>query len=136
MFETWMKLTRKEAILALVLGFGTVFAGFGSAYLVAGCATATAPLAPGYSSQFDQTAGQALAAAHALVSKATNDYSSLTPAQQSTEKPILNAFVSAVNTADTVYLAFHAGSATQAQVQTQLNAVSTAQTNYTNQAVK
>jgi len=104
-----------------------------------GCATATAPsvpLAPGYTTPFDQTAGQTLAAAHALVSKATTDYPTLTPAQQSTEKPILNAFVTAVNTADSVYLAFHNGTATQAQVQTQLNAVQTAQTAYTTQAVK
>jgi hypothetical protein len=99
-----------------------------------GCPSATAPappLAPGYTTQFDQTAGQTLAAAHALVAKATADYPSLTPAQQATEKPILNAFVSAVNTADSVYLAFHQGTATQAQVQTQLNAVATAQANYT-----
>jgi hypothetical protein len=104
-----------------------------------GCPSAsspTPPLAPGYTTPFDQTAGQTLAAAHALVAKATADYLSLTPAQQATEKPILNAFVSAVNTADSVYLQFHAGAATQAQVQTQLNNVSTAQANYTSQAVK
>lgn len=108
---------------------------------ILGCpsATTTTPptaLAPGYTSQFDQTAGQTLAAAHALVSKATADYPSLTPAQQATEKPILNAFVLAVNTADSVYLAFHAGTATQAQVQSQLNSVTAAQTAYTSQAVK
>lgn len=106
-----------------------------------GCASATSTtppvaLAPGYTSQFDQTAGQALAAAHALVSKATADYPTLTSAQQATEKPILNAFVAAVNAADTVYLAFHAGTATQAQVQAQLNAVASAQNSYTSQAVK
>lgn len=107
--------------------------------LMLGCPSAnspTPPLAPGYISQFDQTAGQTLAAAHALVLKATADYPSLTPAQQATERPILNAFVAAVNTADTVYLAFHAGTASQAQVQAQLNAVSTAQTSYTSQAVR
>jgi hypothetical protein len=107
--------------------------------LLSGCkvtaTTSPAALAPGYTTPFDQTAGQTLAAAHALVSKATTDYPSLTPAQQATEKPILNAFVSAVNTADSVYLAFHQGTATQAQVQTQLNSVATAQTAYTNQAV-
>lgn len=101
-----------------------------------GCqpATSTTPpaaLAPGYSSQFDQTAGQSLAAAHALVSKGVADYPSLTPSQQATEKPILNAFVTAVNAADAVYLAFHNGAATQAQVQAQLNNVATAQAAYT-----
>jgi hypothetical protein len=121
-----MKLALLSVWLALPLTFGCG-------------ATATTPpaaLAPGYTSQFDQTAGQALAAAHALVAKATADYPTLTAAQQATEKPILNAFVSAVNAADTVYLAFHNGTATQAAVQAQLNAVATAQTNYTNQAVK
>lgn len=107
---------------------------------LAGCPSSVTapptPLAPGYTSQFDQTAGQTLAAAHALVGKAIGDYPSLTTAQQATEKPILNAFVSAVNTADTVYLAFHNGTATQAQVQAQLTAVAQAQNNYTSQAVK
>lgn len=106
-----------------------------------GCPTAStttppAALAPGYTSQFDQTAGQTLAAAHALVTKAIADYPSLTPTQQASEKPILNAFVSAVNAADTVYLAFHNGTATQAQVQAQLTAVSQAQNNYTSQVTK
>jgi hypothetical protein len=98
--------------------------------------TPPAALAPGYSSQFDQTAGQTLAAARALVTKAIADYPTLTAAQQATEKPILNAFVSAVNAADTVYLAFHNGTATQAQVQTQLDEVTTAQTAYTSQVTK
>jgi len=108
---------------------------------LAGCPTAStttppAALAPGYLNQFDQTAGQTLAAAHALVSKATQDYPTLSVAQQLREKTVLNAFVQAVNTADSVYLAYHNGTATQAQVQTQLNFVSQAQSNYTNQAVK
>jgi len=106
-----------------------------------GCPTATAntppaALAPGYTSQFDQTAGQSLAAAHALVAKAVEDFPTLSATQQAAEKPVLNAFVTAVNTADSVYLAFHSSTATQAQVQAALNQVSTAQTNYTNLAVK
>ena len=103
---------------------------------LAGCPTAStttppAALAPGYTSQFDEKAGQALGAAHALVSKAVLDYPTLSPTQQAAEKSVLNAFVIAVNTADSVYLAYHSGSATQSQVQTALNSVSTAQTNYT-----
>lgn len=106
---------------------------------IVGCKTVTGPpppLAPGYTNSFDQSAGQTLAAAHALVAKAITDYPSLTPPQQAVEKPILNTFVTAVNTADSVYLAYHSGAATQAQVQTQLDAVSTAQGNFTAQAVK
>ncbi len=106
---------------------------------LAGCPNAsspTPPLAPGYSSTFDQTTGQTLAAAHALVTKAVADYPKLTLTQQATEKPILNAFISAVNVADTVYLEFHAGTATQAQVQAQLAAVQSAQNAYTAQVTK
>lgn len=105
---------------------------------LAGCPSTTqttppAAIAPGYTSTFDQTAGQTLAAAHALVKKAVADYPTLTMGQQAKEKPVLNAFVLAVNTADAIYLQFHSGAATQAQVQTQLDAVAAAQTNYTNQ---
>ena len=108
---------------------------------LAGCPTAStttppAALAPGYTSQFDEKAGQALAAAHAMVSKAVADYLSLSVAQQAADKPILNSFVVAVNTADAVYLAFHNNQATQAQVQAQLKSVSTAQANYTALGVK
>jgi hypothetical protein len=82
-----------------------------------GCPTATAntppaALAPGYINQFDQTAGQSLAAAHALVAKAVADYPTLSPTQQAAEKPVLNAFVAA------------------------LTQVSTAQTNYTSSEIK
>lgn len=136
MFEAWMKLTRKEAILALVLGIGAPLAGFGSAYLMTGCTTAssTTPptaLAPGYNNITDQTVGQTLAAMHALVQKATQDYANLTPAQQASEKTVLNNFVTAVNTADSLYIAYHAGSGTLLSAQNAITDAQTAQAAYT-----
>lgn len=106
------------------------------ALCILGCPSATtatppAALAPGYTSQTDQTFGQALAAAHALANQAVLDYGKLTPAQQQTEKAALNGFVAAVNAADAIYLAYHQSQATAAQVTTALNQISAAQANYT-----
>lgn len=108
---------------------------------ITGCVTASsttppAALAPGYLNSVDQTLGQSLAAFHAFALKATADYTSLTPAQQALEKAPLNAFVLAVNTADTLYLAYHQGTATQQQVQTAVTNASTAQAAYTAVGVK
>jgi hypothetical protein len=109
---------------------------------LAGCpaASSTTPpaaLAPGYTSQVDQQMGQALAALRAGDYAATTAYLSLTPAQQAAEKTALNNFTSAVNTADTLYLAYHAGVTvanpnppTQAQVQAAVAAATSAQTNF------
>lgn len=96
--------------------------------------TPPAVLAPGYSSQFDQTTGQTLAALNAFVSKATLDYQKLTPSQQVSEKVILNNFVLAVNTANQLYLAFHAGGATQGQVALAMDKATAAQNAYTQEA--
>lgn len=103
---------------------------------ILGCqpATSTTPpqaLAPGYTSQADQTIGQSLAALHAFVQQATQDYAKLTPAQQATEKDVLNGLVAATNAADSMYLAFHAGSATLQQAQAALANAQTNQAAYT-----
>lgn len=91
-------------------------------------------LAPGYTSQADQTFGQSLAAARALANQAVTDFGTLTPAQQAQIKNPLNGFVAAVNAADAVYTAFHSGQATQAQVQATVNSVNTSQATYTTAA--
>jgi hypothetical protein len=44
------------------------------------------------------------------------------------EKTALNTFASALNTAESVYLAYHNGTATQAQAQTAVDSVSAQQT--------
>lgn len=117
---------KKMALLSTFLALPLIF----------GCAAATSTtpptaLAPRYTSAADQAAGQTLAAAHALVSKAVTDYTSLTPAQQATVKGPLNAFVTAVNTADSIYIAFHAGTATITQVNAAVTQVTSTQTAYT-----
>lgn len=102
---------------------------------LAGCnATSTTPpaaLAPGYNNITDQTVGQTLAAMHALVQKATADYIHLTPAQQQMEKTVLNNFVLAVNTADSIYIAYHNNTATMLQAQAAVTDAQTAQAAYT-----
>ena len=99
-----------------------------------GCPSAsspTQPLAPGYSTQADQTLGQSLAAVTAFRDQERINYASLTSAQQAAEKPYLNALIDSVNVANTVYLALHAGTATLAQAQTAYLNAQTAQTNLT-----
>lgn len=125
----------KRALLSLILLPLLVFP-------LAGCpkASSTTPpaaLAPGYSTTVDQELGQALAALRAGDYAATTSYLSLTPTQQAAEKAALNNFTTAVNTADTLYLAFHAGVTvanpnppSAAQVQTAVALATTAQTNF------
>lgn len=105
-----------------------------------GCNTVTstvppAAVAPGYASPADQQLGQDLAAVNKFVASEKGNYSCdsvasaaqtcLTPAQQTAEKPYLNGLVTATDAANTVYLAYHAGTQTLAQAQA---AVATAKT--------
>lgn len=97
-----------------------------------GCPSATsttppAALAPGYTSQADQTLGQSLAALDAFVMQEKINYAQLTVAQQTPEKPFLNALIDAANVADAAYLAFHANTGTLAAAQTDLSNALTAQ---------
>jgi hypothetical protein len=96
-----------------------------------GCKTLTSntppsALAPGALNAFDQQAYQTLSAAHAFAVSASGNAATLT----TTEKADLNSFIAILNTADVLYQAYHAGTATQAQVQTQLNAVATSQATF------
>ena len=97
-----------------------------------GCTvTATTPpaaVAPGYSSQADQTLGQSLAAIDAFVTQEKANYAQLSSALQAAEKPYLNNLIAAVNAANQVYLAFHAGTATLAQAQVSFATAQSAQT--------
>lgn len=109
---------------------------------LAGCPTAStttppAALAPGYTSQLDQQLGQAMAALRAGDYAAVSGFLSLTQPQQAAEKSALNNFTTAVNAADTLYLAFHAGVTvanpnppSAAQVQAAITAATSAQTNF------
>ncbi|MDE2101615.1 MAG: hypothetical protein KGL39_30495 [Patescibacteria group bacterium] len=117
---------KRLAILALCLMMGCKAA-----------TTTTAPsaLAPGYTSQWDQTTGQTLSSLHAFALKASADYATLTPTQQAMERNALDAFIAAVNTADAMYMAFHQGTQTQATVQASIKAAINAQSAYTSVGV-
>lgn len=95
---------------------------------LAGCKVATvttppAALIPGAINQFDQTTYQALTAAHAFAQQAASNPSILSVPQ----KTILNQFILDLNSADTLYAAYHSLQATQAQMQAALTAVQTDQ---------
>ena len=96
-----------------------------------GCATATAPTpptAPGFSSQADQTMDQVLVGARTFYVSIQKKVTAGTYTPSASEKTALNTFASALNTAESVYLAYHNGTATQAQAQTAVDSVSAQQT--------
>ena len=97
--------------------------------MLAGCKTSTTapPLAPGYSNPQDQQIGQILAGARAfyvsIQQQSASGQLTLSPA----EKTGFNDFGTALNAADSVYLAYHAGNATEAQAQAAANVVAAKQ---------
>lgn len=98
-----------------------------------GCKPATTPttpqtLAPGYMNQADQTMGEILQGAHAFYVQIQSDVASGKYQPSVTEKTSLNNFAVALNGAQIIYIAYHAGAATQAQAQTAVNNVTTQQT--------
>ena len=84
---------------------------------------APAIVAPGYQNQADQTMGEILSGAHgfylSIQQQSAAGTLTLTPAV----KQAFNAFGVSLNAAQTVYLAYHAGTATQAQAQAAVNQV-------------
>lgn len=137
MFDAWMKLSLKEAILALVVGFGIPFVtagtivGFGT---VVGCGavnstTPPAALAPGYSSIDDQNLGSTLAAADQFYNKLQSDQKAGNFTPTAVEVTALNALQTALTVANPIYLAYHNGTGTLASAQAAVGKVSTAQTN-------
>jgi hypothetical protein len=105
-----------------------------------GCVTAnsptppTAPLIPGAANQFDQDTYRALATAHAFALQAQQN--AVQNPISSTQKTILNQFITDLNAADLLYSAYHALQATQAQMQAALNTVKTDQANFSTAGVK
>lgn len=89
--------------------------------------TPPAALAPGALNQFDSDTFRALATAHAFAQSAASNAAALTQ----TEKSALNRFIQYLNLADTLYAAYHAGTATEQAMQTALNAVNTSEASYT-----
>jgi len=91
--------------IALVLFLGMLTAGCTNA------PTTTPPpaaLAPGYLNATDQQMGEALAAAHAFYVRIQTDVAAGKYVPSPTEKTALNNFAIALNTAQTLYLNYHA----------------------------
>lgn len=94
--------------------------------------TPPAALAPGFSSQADQVMDQVLVGAKKFYTDIQAQIVAGTYTPAATEKASLNTFASALNTAQVVYIAFHAGTATQAQAQAAVDTVTTQQTSLQN----
>jgi hypothetical protein len=94
-----------------------------------GCpsSTVTPPLAPGYQNAADQSMGEILAGARrfyvSIQTQTGNGSLTLGPSI----KAAFNDFGVSLNAADSVYLAYHAGTATEAQAQAQVNIVQSKQ---------
>ncbi len=89
--------------------------------------TTPAALAPGYLNSADQTMGEILAGAHSFYLSIQTQSATGVLTLSPTEKTAFNQFGVALNTAQSIYLAYHSGTATQAQAQAAVNAVQSQQ---------
>ncbi len=87
----------------------------------------TQAIAPGYSNQADQQMGQILSGAHAFYQSIQQQSAAGTLTLDATTKAAFNSFGVSLNTAQSVYLAYHAGTATQAEAQAKVNQVQSQQ---------
>jgi len=95
-----------------------------SLMLPVGCAhkTVQAPI-PGSINSFDSTAYQTLRTAHDMAKSLSDQAKAGTFKPSPVEKVAINQFIADLNTADTVYAAYHNGSATQAAAEKAINQV-------------
>ena len=89
--------------------------------------TTTPPLAPGYLNASDQQMGEILAGARSFYTSIQSQGAAGTLTLNTTAKLSFNDFGAALNAAETDYLAYHSGAATQAQAQAAVNDVQTKQ---------
>ncbi len=89
----------------------------------ASTATPPAAVAPGYVNQADQQMGQILAGARSFYVTIQQDSLAGKVTLSPTEKQAFNDFGTSLNLAESVYLAFHAGTQTQAAAQNAVNTV-------------
>jgi len=111
-------------ICALTAGMGLAI-GF-----AAGCKTNTANppvLAPGYQNSADQEMGKVLAGARKFYLSIQDQVNAKTLTLGDSIKASFNAFGVTLNAADSVYLAYHNGTATQAQAQAAVDKVQSEQ---------
>jgi hypothetical protein len=88
----------------------------------------TAPqLAPGYNNAADQQMGEILSGAHAFYTSIQQQAQAGTLTLQPSVKAAFNAFGVSLNAAQTVYLSYHQGTATQSQAQTAVDKVQSEQ---------
>ena len=99
--------------------------------MAATCNTANPPnpvtLAPGYNNAADQQMGEILSGARAFYSSIQSQSAAGTLILTPTVKKAFNDFGISLNAAESVYLAYHNGTATQAQAQTLVNTIQTQQ---------
>jgi hypothetical protein len=94
--------------------------------MLAGCKSTgptTTALAPGYLNPADQQMGEVLAGARSFYVSVQQQSAAGQMTLTAPQKTAFNAFGVSLNAADSVYLAYHSGSATQAQAQTAVNQV-------------
>lgn len=84
-------------------------------------------LAPGYQNTADQAMGEILSGAHSFYESIQQQSAAGTLILTAQQKAAFNAFGTSLNAAQTVYLAYHAGQATQAAAQTAVNTVQSQQ---------
>ena len=94
-----------------------------------GCKPSATPpvLAPGYLNQADQQMGEVLAGAHNFYNSIQSQVNAGTLTMGTSIKAAFNDFGVSLNAAQTVYLAYHNGQATQAQAQAAVNQVQSKQ---------
>jgi len=102
---------------------GYVLIGAIFAALLIGCTPSgtTPPLAPGYANQQDEVLGQSLSAMHQFAQTLSDDAQTGKFKPSPTEKIAVNDFIAALNIAQTSYLAFHNGLATEADAAQAVN---------------
>ena len=99
--------------------------GFSIGWLVGCTPTTTTPaqLAPGYNNSADQAMGEILSGARSFYVSIQQQSAAGTLVLTPAVKQAFNTFGTSLNTAESLYLAYHAGTATQAAAQTAVNTV-------------
>jgi hypothetical protein len=89
--------------------------------------TTPAQLAPGYQNAVDQQMGEILSGARAFYTSIQQQSVAGTLTLSPSVKTAFNTFGASLNAAESVYLAYHGGTATQAQAQALVNQVQSQQ---------
>ncbi len=122
MFNRELRMTRfKIYLLLLAMAFAMTFVGCTPA------TTTPAQLAPGYSNSADQQMGEILSGAHRFYTSIQQQSQAGTLTLTPAVKAAFNTFGVSLSAAESVYLAYHNGQATQAAAQSAVNQVQSQQ---------